>query len=297
MSTKIISTGVSLDNTLHSAIKHAVHAANVCINKAGIDIQEIDYLINVGVYRDDNLIEPSIAALIQKQLGLNLDYVKHPVERAAFSFDLMNGGGGVLNAMQVADALFATDRAKYILITSSDAHPASADAKAFPFTEAGGAILLASSDDPDKGLQACSFYSSDDDYVGTKTYVDYQQQGLNSKSDITIKTDINFEAELLNFTFENCRSFLIQNNINPTQVLLIASQISSQFVSSLGQKLEIPDQGVMKLHDRFGDPHTSSFALGLDCNGTSLSSDNHYEYILFVGAGAGIQCGCALYKI
>ena len=104
MNAVIQATAVVVDRSIRSSIGLAAAAGTQCIERAGIAVDDVDLLINVGVYRDNNMVEPAMAALIQKQIGINLDYVKSPSRKAAFGVDLMNGACGVLNAMQVARA-------------------------------------------------------------------------------------------------------------------------------------------------------------------------------------------------
>src|SRR5262245_32160042 len=122
MGTFIKATGVSTDPSVGSSIAHAVLAAKACLAAAKVGPEQIDMLINVGVYRDKNMVEPSMAALIQKEIGIGPDVVKYPNHKPAFSFDLMNGACGLLSAVQAASAVIAAG-VEHVLIVSSDAHP------------------------------------------------------------------------------------------------------------------------------------------------------------------------------
>ncbi len=57
-------------------------------------------LINAGIYREDNMGEPALAALIQEDIGANLG--QPPIGgHGTFSFDLINGTCGVISAIQL----------------------------------------------------------------------------------------------------------------------------------------------------------------------------------------------------
>ena len=57
-------------------------------------------LINAGIYREDNMGEPALAALIQEDIGANRG--QPPIGgHGTFSFDLINGTCGVINAIQL----------------------------------------------------------------------------------------------------------------------------------------------------------------------------------------------------
>jgi 3-oxoacyl-[acyl-carrier-protein] synthase-3 len=49
-----------------SSVGQAAEAARAALDAAGCPHEQVDALINVGVYRDANLVEPAVAALIQQ---------------------------------------------------------------------------------------------------------------------------------------------------------------------------------------------------------------------------------------
>ena len=53
----------------HSALHLAVAAAKSCLHEARRDADALDLLVNAGIYRDSNLGEPALAALIQEDIG------------------------------------------------------------------------------------------------------------------------------------------------------------------------------------------------------------------------------------
>ena len=121
-----------------SSIGMAVFAAQNCLAEAGLPPQDIDLLINIGVFRDDNIIEPAMAPLIQKQLGMNLDPVrKGCLQRTTLSFDINDGECGFHTAVHVADAFFKSGSAKYALIVAGDIHPSKTASPRFPVSKRG----------------------------------------------------------------------------------------------------------------------------------------------------------------
>ena len=46
-------------------------SAEDCLREAGRTAHEVDLLVNAGIYRDRNLAEPALAALIQQDIGAN----------------------------------------------------------------------------------------------------------------------------------------------------------------------------------------------------------------------------------
>ena len=76
--------------TRHSALHLAVASARTCLQRAGRDPDDVDLLINAGIYRDRNLAEPALAALIQEDVGANPED-PHREGHGTFSFDVANG--------------------------------------------------------------------------------------------------------------------------------------------------------------------------------------------------------------
>ena len=79
----------------HSALRLAVTAAKDCLHRAGCHPDELDLVVNAGVYRDRNLGEPALAALIQDDIGANPED-PHAGGHGTFSFDIANGACGML---------------------------------------------------------------------------------------------------------------------------------------------------------------------------------------------------------
>ena len=123
MNTIIKAAAISKHNEAGGSVNHAVRAAENCIKKAGIDIQDIDLLINTGIYKEENIAEPAMSALIQKKLGLSLDPGTDKTDKSTLSFDLFNGACGFLYAAQVADSFIRNHERKLVLIVSSEVHP------------------------------------------------------------------------------------------------------------------------------------------------------------------------------
>ena len=135
--------------TPHSALQLAVAAAKAASTRpAGAD--DIDLLVNAGIYRDRNLGEPALAALIQEDIGANPED-PHDGAHGTFSFDVANGTCGVLTALQIVDGFLRSHTIDRALVVASDADPGHGMSEHFPFSPAGAAMLCDWTDD-DYGL-------------------------------------------------------------------------------------------------------------------------------------------------
>ena len=106
----------------HSALQVAVTAAKNCLERAGREAGDLDLLINAGLYRDRNLGEPALAALIQEDVGAHPEN-PHPDAHGTFSFDVANGTCGVLTALQIVDGFLRSGTIEHALVVASDADP------------------------------------------------------------------------------------------------------------------------------------------------------------------------------
>jgi 3-oxoacyl-[acyl-carrier-protein] synthase-3 len=140
----------------HSALRLAVATAKTCLHEAGYPANDLDLLVNVGLYRDRNLGEPALAALIQEDVGANPED-PHPDSHGTFSFDIANGTCGPLTALQVVDGFLRSGTIRRALVVASDADPGHGLIEDFPFDGVGGALLCGRTSD-DSGF--CCFRSA-----------------------------------------------------------------------------------------------------------------------------------------
>ena len=122
------------------ALKLADAAARACLARAHLEAGDIDLLINAGLYREDNLTEPALAALIQEDIGANPGHPPREGAHGTFSFDVANGGCGVLTALELLDGFVRSGTIQTGLVVASDSEPD--DSESFPFPAVGGAVLV-----------------------------------------------------------------------------------------------------------------------------------------------------------
>ncbi len=91
--------------TLRGTMWLSEKVAKKCLKEANIDPSELELLIFAGIYRDDHIGEPSIASLLQKEIGANPKL--YPLDDRTFSFDLNSGGCGLVNAFQIIDGFIS----------------------------------------------------------------------------------------------------------------------------------------------------------------------------------------------
>jgi 3-oxoacyl-[acyl-carrier-protein] synthase-3 len=292
VSIRIQATGISAPNGSIGSIAHAVLAAKNCIAQAGVALNAIDLMVNVGVYRDNNLCEPSVCALIQNRLGLCLNPEQVATGSMVLSFDLMNGACGLVNALQVVDAVLHARGLERALLVSSDAHPSGEQPQGFPIAHAGAALLVERSPNS-AGFQAFSIQTSER-FEGQLGFCDLQRHGKNSRFCVEVQRDPTYVEHLLAFSKKQVAAFIQGQNLDPEDLELIVSQPSPGFAAQLAESLGAGLAPGAETLSNWGDTHTS--ALGLGCHlAMEKSAFESGKQVLLVGAGTGLTVACALY--
>lgn len=276
-------------------------AARVCLKQSGKEPGDIDMLINAGVYREDNIGEPALAALIQEDIGANLGQ-PHIGGHGTFSFDLMNGTCGVLSAIRVEAGFLRSGIIRLGAIVTSDVDPDLAGPGTAPFRPLGGAMLL----DWDDSLAGFTDF-------GAETFPEYEDlfgSGLNwqvrhgpraprraaGRSQMVIDERPGYQARLVDCAEEATRRFLRRLDMGMDEVdLLVPAPSSSGFVDALRLRLGVPGDRVAYVTEDLEDGYTTGHIAALQA---AIKSGRLGEArnTLMVAAGAGITVVLALYR-
>ena len=133
----------------------AYRASEIAIQDAGIDRENIDYIIcatnfgEIGVNGKSNLM-PSMSARIKNKLGIK--------NRKCVNYDMIFGCPGWVEAMILADTLIKANKAKTILVVGSET-PSRAldphDRNRMIFADGAAAVVLKATEE-NTGIIACS---------------------------------------------------------------------------------------------------------------------------------------------
>ncbi|MEV6767463.1 hypothetical protein AB0N05_02410 [Nocardia sp. NPDC051030] len=295
MGVRIKSTGISRDTDTFSIVELSGRAARRAMEQGGVEPGQVGVLINAGIFRDNNTVEPAVSALIQKAAGIGLDYVKE--DPRSFSFDLMNAGSGVLNAVQVAQAVLATGSTEHVLIVSGDTHPSlkrSAGDGEFPYATSGAALLLELTDE-DEGFGRVHTVAGQGTPV-VESYVDSATMGNRGRELMTVDRDADFEDRLLTVATTAARKALAEGEFDLANTALISSTPTPGFGARLAGELGIATDSLFAPDLSQGDPHTAALPLAYDA---AIQSDllAAYSHVLFVAAGAGPSAAAVVYRL
>jgi 3-oxoacyl-[acyl-carrier-protein] synthase III len=268
----------------HSALHLAVASAKTCLHRAGREPSEVDLLINTGIYRDKNLAEPALAALIQDDIGANPED-PHDDAHGTFSFDISNGTCGVLTALQIADGFLRSHTIDCALIVASDADPGHGMSEHFPFSPVGAALLCDWSDE-DFGLGRVHWVNIPDDGENFRATVGLED-GHNM---LDFSESAALDEQLAVAGAQVARSCLQGASLSLSDVdIIVAAPARHGYREALAAHLALPVDRIVVADDE--SMHTASLVAAL----VAAEGFPPGTRVLLVAAGAGVTAGAALY--
>jgi 3-oxoacyl-[acyl-carrier-protein] synthase-3 len=276
-------------------------AARACLAQAGREPDDVDMLINAGLYREDNMGEPALAALIQEDIGANLG--QPPIGRhGTFSFDLISGTCGVISAIQLESGLLTSGVIRLGAIVTSDVEPNLKDPGAAPFRPAGGAMLLGWDDSLAGFTHFCTetFPEYADLFVSglvwRKRHGVPGSRRAAGQSQMVIDSKPGYHARLADCAEEAIRRFLARIGLGISEIdLLVPAPSAPGFLDPLRVRLGIPGDRVAYVAEDLDGAYTSGPIAALQAaikSGRLGESRN----TLMLAAGAGITVALALYS-
>ncbi len=276
------------------ALKLADAAARLCLEHADRTAEELDLLINAGVYHDKILQEPAFASMIQEDIGANPD--QHTgAGHGTFSFDISNGACGLLTGIHLIDGLLASGTVELGMVVASDMDPEPGISEGFGFPAVGGAVLL-SSDDSRAGFTAFQFATFPEFADLFQSHVDWEdkaRRGLHhGRNILTVEIAQSYASRALECAESTARELAAAQALDLGEVdLLVATASVPGFADGLARRLGVSAERVASPSDGFASAHTAAPAVALESVRLAAA-----RTALFVSAGAGITVAVALYR-
>lgn len=273
----------------HGALHLAVVAGKDCLQRAGHDPHELDLVINAGIYRDRNLGEPALAALIQDDIGANPED-PHTGAHGTFSFDIANGACGVLTALQIVDGFLRSGAIQLALIVATDADPGRGMSEHFPFSATGGALLCRWTDDG-YGLSPVSWMNADEASVNGQSFA--ATVGFtDSRNILRFEQSDDMDKRFAAAAATAARTCLQVQSARLADVdVIIAAPAGHGYRTALSDRLGVPIDKITVADDQH--MHTAALAAAFERQTERLPAGGR---ALFVVAGAGTTGGAALYR-
>jgi 3-oxoacyl-[acyl-carrier-protein] synthase III len=268
-------------------------AGERCLNASRHRREEVGLIIHSGVYRNDFLSEPAVAAITAGALEINHD--GNPAAgrpRQTLAFDLMNGGVGSLSACHVATQMIRAGKTVSALIVAAEIEN---NADVGPehwvgLVEMGSALLLEPTSSPEG--------------FGRFVFRSFPAHG----DDVTAHTIVRDGAAALHYMRSPAYERHLIEGIQAAVAELLSLEglpidtiarvfpphRSRSFVVELSRALRLPPDRFVFLPDESRDYFTSSLAATLEAaHATGLVQPG--DIGLLIAAGAGVQIGCATY--
>ncbi|MCK5145654.1 hypothetical protein KAR48_02800 [bacterium] len=282
------------------AIALTSQVAKHCLKDTGCSPNDIGMLVNTGVYRDSHIAEPAIAALIQRKIGA-LPQQSSNSEiwdglNGTSSFDLNNGGCGLVSGLQLMDGFIQTGKIKRGLLVTGDAEPIKNHSKSFAFAPAAAAVLLSKSDSG-SGFVKFQTRTFPEFKQSFESHVSWTPWGLlrRNRNVLWINQQDNYVDLCVQCTLHSINQFFKETDLQLDDIdLIIPSQSPKGYVHKLIKQMGMADQ-FSQVESKKGEWHTAGPAIALHRtwqDGRFKNSGN----ILFICVGAGITTALALYR-
>ena len=257
--------------------------------------EELDLLINAGVYHDKLMNEPAFASLIQQDIGANPDRPSG-AGHGTFSFDVANGACGFLTGVYVVDGMLASGTIELGMVVASDMDPQPGISEGFDFPAIGGAVLL-SAEDSRAGFTAFKFATFPEFEELFQSRVDWHEdarRGLvhHGRHILTVEIAESYAARALECAESTVGELAEAEGLDLGDVeLLVATASVPGFADALATRLGVPAERVAPPGNGLAAAHTAAPAFALESGRLADARTT-----LFVSAGAGITVAAAIYK-
>jgi 3-oxoacyl-[acyl-carrier-protein] synthase III len=273
------------------AVGLAVQAATACLDNSGVDPAALDLILYAGVYRDDFIAEPAIAALVAGELGIN-DDIESPDEPKTFAFDVLNGAVGFLNACQIGSQMIGAGRAEHVMVVASEIENNTVDSghPLYGLSETGSAVILSRAGDTD-GFGRFVFHHHPEYSEALTTY--FQQR--DGQSWLQIDGDPNLATRYLDCIPAAVEELLKLEELDCSEIAAVFPPcLSDADRTELAARLNIPRSRFVDLATE-ADPFSSSVPYGLQ-QARRKKLVRSGDIGLIVTVGSGVQIGCAIYR-
>lgn len=265
----------------------AITAAKSAIESAGVDVNDIDYIICSNVA--NNYVTPSLSTIIQGGLG---DECSSPC------MDLNGACAGFIYAIDIAEAFLATDRARNILIVCAEEPSKFCDwherETSVLFGDGAGAVVVTGGDNllgrrvTAKSLKDVIYYKR------PLENTPYDRSSQDQKSLVMKGHDVFRMA--VRSSMNDITTLLEENHVNPDEIkYYLLHQANMRIIDSIREHLNQPAEKFPTNLQRYGNTSSASIPILIDelVRGNKI----HEGDLLMLSAfGAGFVTGGALMR-
>ena len=270
------------------SLARAVEAGRRCLAAANRRPAEVGLLVHAGVTRDGHVCEPANAANIQHGLGINCEFQG----ARTLSFDLANGGCGMLDAVHVICALLQEGSPRCGMVTASEGN---ADWRAKgdrPCPDSGAAVLLELSPDPGAGFGSFAFLTRGENADMVETVVSLAE----ARGRLRLRRDPGVEDRWLEMAGPVVDQVLSRAGLERGQIeRVIPAQVSAGFLARLPQAIGIPAGRIADFSGSLPDTLSTSLFLAWQRE-LALRPPSAGRTLLLLAFGSGLTVAAATYR-
>ena len=289
---RIASSGASLPAWWRwrtGSVAHAVAAGRRCLAASHHGRGDVGVLVSAGVYRDGHVAEPAIAAYIQHRLGINVEFQGRPT----LSFDLLNGGCGMLNAVQVVGAMLQSGQAGAGMVVAGEANGDRRPDPASAVARSGSALVLDRSPTGDTGFGAFAFQTHEEDaglFSAVVSLAVPRGRLLIRRQDCLEEAWLGHARGAVDAVLE--REGLARDRID----LVVPAQISAGFLARLPEAIGVPADRIVDYTASLPDTGSTSVFLAWH-RLLAKRAPAAGTRVLFLAFGSGLTVGAAIYTV
>ncbi len=269
-------------------------AAETCLQQTDTSREDIDLVIYSGVYRDEWLFEPAIAALLAGKLGINATVDTLKEGKQSLVFDIFSGSTGFLQSCYTAtQLLLARPSCTHALLVAAEvennAHLPVQDR--LEIEETGSALLLRKAEASAVGFGTFFFQDF------TEYLTDYHTFAQWDQAEVCLQKAIHpdYHRILVQCICQSLQSLSETEGMELEAVQWIfPPQISGDFHALLAAALGLPLHKLVQLPELEKDWFTSSMPQAWNY-ARQQGGIQPGDIGLFISAGSGVQVGWAVY--
>ncbi len=277
-----------------------VKAAKIAIERAGIDKDDIDFIIFATLSPDYYFPGPGV--LVQRDLGI----------KTVGALDVRNQCSGFIYGISVADQYIKSGMYKNILVIGSELHSHGLDMTtrgrgvSVIFGDGAGAAILSREEDTNKGILSTHLHS--EGQHAEELSLIAPGMGKRWVTDIIADADPNDESYFpyMNgqFVFKNAvvrfseviMEGLNQNKLSPTDIdLLVPHQANLRISQFVQKKFGLDDNQVFNNIMKYGNTTAASIPIALT-EAWESGKVNSGDLVVLAAFGSGFTWGSAIIK-
>ncbi|MDY0883215.1 beta-ketoacyl-ACP synthase III [Dongia soli] len=267
----------------------AVKAAEQALHHAGIRGADLDCIVLATTTPDHTF--PATATKVQHRLGMN----------HGFALDVQAVCSGFVYALAVADNFLRLGQARRALVIGAETFSRILDWKdrntCVLFGDGAGAVILEAAkgkgDNTDQGV-LCTHLFSDGRYYD-KLYVDGGPSATQTTGAVKMEGKDVFRHAVVNLAAA-IDAAIASAGIAPEDVdWLVPHQANQRIITSMGQKLKLPQEKVVVTVDRHANTSAASIPLAL-AEAVNDGRIKRGDLVLMEAMGGGFTWGSALVR-